>query len=614
MTSSAVESVEGGVQVADLIVDCMEQLGIEYVFGVPGGAIEPLYNALARSQRRGGPRPVVARHETGAAFMADGYARATGRIGVCCATSGPGSTNLITGVACAYDNNVPLLVITGQPALPSFGKKALQESACTGINVQGMFSHCTRYDTLVSHVGQVGSKLVNALMHASGVPCGPVHLSLPVDVQRAPLPGGLPAYNLASLLRGAVVFDQTLMPLLLAEISRARRMVIVIGGGHACSESITAILQLAEMTGSRFVSSPDGKGLVDPRHPLYRGVFGFAGHDSAEAALRDDTDLILAIGVSLNEWTSGAWSEALLNSRLVHIDESEEHLARSPMARLHVRGHIRTVCEQLVGMLRLEERSSPPGASEHGKSVSVGRCAGAAHKNPDFALQEEAKFVSDARPIKPQRLMRELSRRFPPGALFLAEAGNSAAWAIHYLQPHERRIVRRDDHPARGGHRMERRRRGGDLGWLWVLMDFAPMGWAVGASIGCARGVSHGPVVCVTGDGSYLMSGQEISVAAAEGLSVIFVILNDAALGMVKHGQRMAGAERVAFELPVVDFTQQAASMGIPAHVVYSPDDMGRLDYAAMSARKGPTLIDVRIDGEEVPPIGLRLKALGTHK
>lgn len=592
------EPVAEPAQVADLIVACLEQLGIEYVFGVPGGAIEPLYNALARSQRRGGPRPVVARHETGAAFMADGYARATGKIGVCCATSGPGSTNLLTGVACAYDNNVPLLVITGQPALPSFGKKALQESACTGINVQGMFSHCTRYDTLVSHVDQIGSKLVNALMHASGVPCGPVHLSIPVDIQRAPLPGGLPAYNLASLLREVVVFDQTLMPQLWAEVGQARKMVVIMGGGHACSESITAILQLVEMTGSLFVSSPDGKGLVDPRHPLYRGVFGFAGHESAEAALRDDPDLILAIGVSLNEWTSGAWSNAVLNSRLVHIDASEEHLARSPMARLHVRGHIRTVCERLVGMLREEGRS--PGG-------------GVSHKNPGFALQEEAKFVSDATPIKPQRLMRELSRRFPPGALFLAEAGNSAAWAIHYLQPHERRVVRRDDHPARDGYGTDRRR-GGDLGWLWVLMDFAPMGWAIGAAIGCARSGSHGPVVCVTGDGSYLMSGQEISVAAAEGLTVIFVILNDAALGMVKHGQRMAGAERIAFELPMVDFTLQAQSLGIPAHVVRSPGDMEHLDYTAMAARKGPTLIDVRIDGEEVPPIGLRLKALGTRK
>src|SRR5574340_1326463 len=134
-----IEAEPQPMEAVDLLVAYLEQIGIEYVFGVPGGAIEPLYNALARSARRGGPRPVVARHETGAAFMADGYARESGKIGVCCSTSGPGATNLITGVACAYDNNIPMLVITGQPALPAFGKNPLQESACTGINTLGMF-------------------------------------------------------------------------------------------------------------------------------------------------------------------------------------------------------------------------------------------------------------------------------------------------------------------------------------------------------------------------------------------------------------------------------------------------------------------------------------------
>src|SRR5262249_11004666 len=120
------------MEAAEWIVACLERAGVEYVFGVPGGAGEPIYNALARSSRRGGPRPVVARHESGAAFMADGYARETGKLGVCLATSGPGATNLITGVACAYENNVPLLALTGQPALPNFGRRALQESSCTG--------------------------------------------------------------------------------------------------------------------------------------------------------------------------------------------------------------------------------------------------------------------------------------------------------------------------------------------------------------------------------------------------------------------------------------------------------------------------------------------------
>lgn len=581
-------------EVADLIVAYLEQLGVEYVFGVPGGAIEPLYNALARSARRGGPRHVLARHEAGAAFMADGYARETGKIGVCCATSGPGATNLLTGVACSYDNGVPMLAITGQPALPSFGKRALQESACTGVNTLGMFRHCTRYDTLVSHADQIESKLVNALMRASKAPRGPSHLSIPVDILRAPLATMEPAYNLRSLLHRAALVDDTLVRVLCQEITQARRMVILIGGGHSCGESIEAIIQLAEMTESCFVTSPDGKGLINTRHRLYRGVFGFAGHQTADEVLQNEPDLILAIGTTLGEWTSGAWSNAVLNQRLVHIDSSEDHLLRSPMARLHVRGRIRSVCERLIEMLSEAERSS---ASPIGL------------KNPDYMLHEPAKFVSNDTPIKPQRLMRELSRLCPSRTRFFADAGNSTAWAIHYLQPHDRRVARQHDYAARndGG-----KRRKGDAGWLRVLMDFAPMGWAIGAAIGCARGNPKCPAVCITGDGSYLMNGQEISVAAMEQLTVVFVVLNDGALGMVKHGQRLAGAEPTAFELPTVDFCMQAQSMGIPGHIIRSPEDFEALDMQAIFARKGPTLLDVRIDGEEVPPMSLRMKTLGS--
>ncbi len=583
-------------EVADLIVAYIEQLGVEYVFGVPGGAIEPLYNALARSARRGGPRQVLARHEAGAAFMADGYARETGKIGICCATSGPGATNLLTGVACAYDNGVPMLAITGQPALPSFGKRALQESACTGVNTLGMFRHCTRYDTLISHVDQVESKLVNALMRASKSPRGPSHLSIPVDILRTSIASKSPSYNLRSLLHRANLVDDSLVLALRDEIKQARRMVILIGGGHSCGESIEAIMKLAEMTDSRFVTSPDGKGLVNTRHRLYRGVFGFAGHLTAELLLQDEPDLILAIGTSLGEWTSGAWSTNVLNQRLIHIDSSEEHLLRSPMARLHVRGRIRSVCERMIEMLA-QEKTMP--------QAKVGL------KNPDYMLHDRAKFVSPQSPIKPQRLMRELSRRCPPHTRFFADAGNSTAWAIHYLQPHDRRIARQRNFEVRDDGT---KRRKGDAGWLRVLMDFAPMGWAIGAAIGCARGNPQCPTVCITGDGSYLMNGQEISVAAAEQLTVIFVILNDSSLGMVKHGQRLAGAEPTAFELPMVDFRMQAQSMGIPGHIIHSPEDMDALDMDAIMARKGPTLLDVRIDGEEVPPMSLRMKTLGTDK
>jgi acetolactate synthase-1/2/3 large subunit len=228
--SSAVVSLADqpkSVEAASLIVSYLEALGVEYVFGVPGGAIEPLYNALAVSARRGGPRPVLARHEAGAAFMADGYARETGRLGVCCATSGPGATNLLTGVACAFDNSVPLLAITGQPSLPLFGKRALQESACTGVNTVGMLQHCTRYNTLVSHVDQLENKLVSALMRASQPPHGPVHLSIPVDLLRSQVEQRLSPQHLKTLLVKPSLVDDDAIHTLFDAVQRSRHTVLI---------------------------------------------------------------------------------------------------------------------------------------------------------------------------------------------------------------------------------------------------------------------------------------------------------------------------------------------------------------------------------------------------
>lgn len=600
------QPVEDEAQVADLIVSYLEQMGIEYVFGVPGGAIEPLYNALARSSRRGGPRPIVARHEAGAAFMADGYARETGKIGVCCATSGPGATNLITGVACAFDNGIPMLVITGQPSLPSFGKRALQESACTGVNTLGMFRHCTRYNSLISHPEQIESKLITALQRAVRAPRGPVHLTIPLDIMKSPSPVSKPSYDLADKIRPTSLLDADATDQLVDLLQQSTNVRLLIGGW--CGEAIGSILQLAVLRNIPFVTTPDGKGLVSPYHPLFRGVFGFAGHPSASAQLNDDgVDLILAVGTSMNEWTSSGWSDALLNSKLVHIDESAEHLARSPMARLHVRGRLLSIFDRLIERAHKTRESSDFEYQRHRDS----RETPPPTPSNESMLAEPEKYTSPASPIKPQRLMHDLGRLFPPSTRFLADAGNSVAWSTHYLSPADRRIGER--RMSGGGRRRDNGRRQTDAGWLRLTMDFAPMGWAIGGAVGTAAGNPNVPVVCITGDGSLMMNGQEISVAVAEGLTVIFVILNDQALGMVKHGQRLAGAEQIGFELPATDFAAMARAMGADGYTVRSPEDMAELDIDAICRKNGPTLIDVYIDGEEVPPMNLRMQILGTE-
>jgi acetolactate synthase I/II/III large subunit len=562
------------MEAADLLVAYLEQIGIEFVFGVPGGAIEPLYNALARSARRGGPRPVLARHESGAAFMADGYARETGKIGVCCATSGPGSTNLITGVACAYENEIPMLVITAQPSLHLLGRGALQESSGAGFDTVAMFRLCTRYSALISHPDQLERQLTNALLSAYQPTPGPVHLSIPMDVHRSMMKSG-PSYNLAHLLKPTTAVDDASVRELQALLAQANKVAVLIGSG--CSEAIELIIELVERKKGVFVVTPDAKGLISPRHPLYRGVFGFAGHRSAVAAMEDaEVDLIIVVGSNLSEWTSNGWSEAVLNNRLVHIDSCEAHLTRSPMARLHVRGRIHPVFERLLRTLR---RDGPEMIS------------GNKRKFRKVLKDDPFKPVSVDAPIKPQYLMRELGWRSPPDTRFLTDTGNSTTWAIHYLGMY-------DHQPSAGG-------------WMRVTMNFAPMGWAIGGAVGTALANRKVPVVCITGDGSLLMNGQEMTVAQTEKLTVLFVILNDAALGMVKHGQRLAGAEQVAYELPTVDFRMMAESMGIPGHVIRTAEDFENLDLDAILSHPGPTVLDVRIDQEEAPPMELRLRLMG---
>ena len=597
----------GKVVAAELIVSYLEQIGVQAVFGVPGGAIEPIYDALARSARRGGPRAVVARHEAGAAFMADGYARETGRLGVCIATSGPGTTNLITGVACAYENDIPILVITAQPAIHSFGKGALQESSCTGIDAIGMFRHCTRYNSLVSHADQLETKLTNALMQATHGRGGPVHLSIPVDILRglAKITGTgtgkrpcLVTLPPALLQDKAELVDMANVRSLHAELAQARNPVFLIGAGSG--EAIEAILGLAQRTNALFVTTPDAKGFVNPRHRSFRGVFGFGGHASADALLRSEPDLVVAFGTGFSELSSSGWSSSVLNQRLIHVDRLEENLMRSPMARLHVRGSILAVCTQLLALVVDDapaRRAGPPDSAD----------APAHLCHPNVELHAPAQFDSEATPIKPQRLMKELSRRCPPNTRFLADSGNSMVWTVHYLQPNDRRAARSGAPAATAPGRP---RRSGTASWLRVLMNFAPMGWAIGAAVGVARANPACPVVCITGDGSYLMNGQEITVAAAEGLTVVFIVLNDSALGMVMHGQRLAKAEPIGFELPKVDYRRMAEAMGIPGHVIESPADLAALDFDAILARKGPTMLDVRVDREEAPPMMQRVKAL----
>ena len=586
---------KAGLELGDMLVSYLNQLGIEYVFGVPGGAIEPLYNALARSERLGGARAVVSRHETGAAFMADGYARNTGKLGVCCATTGPGATNMLTGVASAYENQVPMMAISAQTALSMFGKGAAQDSSSDGIDTTSIYEHCTRYNTLISHAEQFEHKLATAIMTAMASPKGPVHLTVPRDIMEKPWSGKV-SYRLADLIKMPSLLDKQALEKFYNLLANARKIVFLIGS-DACS-AIGSILSLVMHLNAELVTTPQAKGLVSPYHPRFRGVFGFSGHSSArQALLNNEVDLVVAVGVLFGETSSGGWDkECLLNSRLVHVEETAGHLTRTPMAKLHVRGSLRTIFDQLNKQFSVDtdqyRRVERTGTIDKGHSDVL-------EDIRHFTIDNERPCQSGCSPIKPQRLMHDLPKLFPNNTRYLMDSGNSFAWGTHYLHPFDRRIA---------GDREQ-------YGALFsACFEFASMGWAIGSAIGTAMALPNTPVICITGDGSWLMSGQEITVALEERLSIVYIILNDSAYGMVKYGQILSGAEQTAYKLPRVNYCAMAEAMGAFGSIIDSPEQLNELDIEAICNRSGPTLLDVRIDPDEVPPISMRTNILAGNQ
>jgi len=574
-----------------MIVGYLEQLGVQYVFGVPGGAIEPFLNAVARSSRRGGVTPVIARHETNAAFMAHGYYQASGRLGVCFATTGPGAANMVNGVASAFENNVPMLAVTAQTALANFGRGALQDSSCNGIDTVGIYRHFTCYNSLVSHVSQLEHKLASAIIAAFQPPLGPAHLSIPMDVLKSPVSECTLAYDLYPYTLATAMMDENAVAALCELLSTAKKPVFVMGGACACVAG--TLLELALMLDAAVVTTPHGKGFVSPYHPQYRGVIGFAGHGTANDAVMDKSvDLVVALGTNLSEWSTNAWDKnLLLNGRLVHVDNANLHLQRSPMSRLHVQGDPAAVFKRVLETLRKAGFAAE--RRRRRRTHTVVRLDAPKRK---FKLAEEDKCRSESLPLKPQRLMCELTRLCPPETRYYVDAGNSLAWAIHYLHPFDRRM------------RGDRDRA---VPLFNTAAEWASMGWAINAAIGAARADPRIPVVCITGDGAMLMSGQEINVAVLERLPIVFIVLNDSALGMVKHGQRLTGGEQIGYQIPEVDFSQIGHSLGAASMVITSIRDLQDVDVRAVVQEGRPLVLDIHIDGEEVPPISSRVRLLG---
>ncbi|NQZ10010.1 MAG: thiamine pyrophosphate-binding protein [Algicola sp.] len=383
-----------------------------------------------------------------------------------------------------------------------------------------------------------------------------------------------------ALLHDFTLKDKSALEKLNDELSKVNRIVLFLGDG--CGGAASEIMRFAELVNAPFVTGPMGKRWVDETHPLYKGVFGFAGHqDAQDLFINEEVELVLAVGASLSELGTGGWADTLLNERMIHIDSSVEHFTRSPMAKLHVCGHLRAVFNKLIENV---QQARNWGRRWRGLVLPDNSAS-----NPfggKFVIDRLDDTTSNAVPLKPQRLFTYMAKRLPAGTKTFFDTGNSWAWGIHYYQRPE----------SDGSYRL--------------AMGFGAMGWAIGASIGCAIANRKQPTVCFTGDGAYLMSGQEITTAAQEKLPVVMVILNDGVYGMIMHGQRMAQAEELGYVLNQVNYADMAKSMGIEGIVIETAEELEAIDFERLFKKDGPTLIDIRIDKEEIPPMGSRIKDL----
>lgn len=576
-TLSLTANASSRLTCAHRLIKYLEQLQVSCIFGVPGMNNDDLVSAAALSGRKGGLKWVLSRSETGAAYMADGFYRESGRLAVCCSTSGPGFTNMVTPVANAFVDGIPMLVFTTQPPSSVMGRGAMQEVSNAGVDALMLFSSCTRYNSVVSHIDQLEPRLLAALSHATGPTPGPVHLAFPSEIFKQEMPAEIKEASLYAFQGQTITPNNKCLKLLEILLRGSKSGVVVIGEG--CEGAVIPLVRYAEYRQWPVVTTPMGSGLISSDHPLFAGVFGIAGHESArQALLEEQADTVLVVGVNLDESATCGWDgSTILSSRMIHVNANPERLARSHMAKLNVLGSPVTVfdyiCDQWQKSDVQKSTADKPNKSEP-----------PAYK---VSFLHEADCYRDDYPINPRRLISYLSRLCPQEVRCYADAGNSFYWATHYWQP----IF---EHSSQKNH-------------LRLSMSFASMGWAPGAAIGGVFANEAAPALCIMGDGSYLMNSQEISVASQYNLNVVFVILNDSQLGTVKHGQRIVGNENHANKLPEVNYAMMATAMKIEAYRINTISELEALNFASLFKRAGPVLLDVLIDPEIVPPIGIRV-------
>lgn len=534
------------ITVGEAVVQCLEAEGIELIFGYPGGAILPVYDALYRANIK----HVLVRHEQGAVHAANGYARATGKVGVCVATSGPGATNLVTGIATAYMDSVPVVLFTGQVPTGQVGTDAFQEVDITGVTLP-----ITKHNFLVKDPAMVPSVIKKAFYLARTGRPGPVLVDLPRDVTGAKIDFQYPEKVELKGYKPTYRGHPTQVAQAARMISESTRPVILSGGGVISSGAAPEVLRLAETISAPVAATLMGLGGFPGDHPLWLGMAGLHGTRYANMAITN-ADLLIALGVRFADRVTGAVEKFAPNARVIHVDIDPAEIGKNVRPHLPIVGDVRQVLEALLPLLALRKNEEWLAAVE-----------GYKRESPLKYDRENG--------LKPQYVVERLSALTKGESIIVTDVGQHQMWvAQYYCFKHPRTLIT-----------------SGGLGC---------MGYGLPASIGAKFGRLDKQVVLVCGDGGFQMTMTELGTLVEQRLDIKILIINNKRLGMVRQLQEFYCDKRysaVDFEF-YPDFAALAGVYGIPGYTV---DSAAALDAVLeeLLAKEGPVLVNCLVEPEE---------------
>ncbi|TVQ46407.1 MAG: biosynthetic-type acetolactate synthase large subunit [Gloeocapsa sp. DLM2.Bin57] len=541
------------------LMDSLKRHGVKHIFGYPGGAILPIYDELYRAEARGDVKHILVRHEQGAAHAADGYARATGQVGVCFATSGPGATNLVTGIATAHLDSIPMVVITGQVPRPAIGTDAFQETDIFGITLP-----IVKHSYVVREAKDMARIIAEAFHIASTGRPGPVLVDIPKDVgteecEYIPVnPGSLKLPGYRPTVKGNI----RQINAALEYIDSSNRPLLYVGGGAISANAHAQIQQLAELFQIPVTTTLMGIGAFDENHRLSVGMLGMHGTAYANFAVTD-CDLLIAVGARFDDRVTGKLDEFACHAKVIHIDIDPAEVGKNRAPEVPIVGDVRYVLEQLL------ERARELGLPANNEKTQ-------AWLKQVSRWREQYPLVVPKHPdsISPQEVIVELARQAPQ-AYYTTDVGQHQMWAAQFLNNGPRR---------------------------WISSaGLGTMGYGLPAAMGAKVALPDEQVICISGDASFQMNLQELATLAQYDIQAKIVIINNGWQGMVRQWQETFYGERYSssnMEVGMPDFELLAQAYGIKGMVIRDRLQLTEA-IAEMLAHDGPVLVDAQVTKNE---------------